>query len=141
MPRIPSLAILLACLWALPAAAEEMGSFSLSVQNGGGQEIVVTLGGRKPAALAPGKSVSFSRAYDEDDLARSPTYQFEAVLSDAGGTLLCHPRLKVEVSAWGEDYIFSCFPRRELSGPCLITCDYDNISPNSTAKVVYRPGP
>lgn len=141
MPKIPSLAILLACLWAFPAVAEEMGSFSLTLQNDGSQEIMVTLGGGGPAALAPGKSVSFSRAYDEDDLARSPTYRFEARLTDPGGKLLCHPRLKVEVSAWGEDYIFSCFPRRELSGPCLITCDYDNISPNSRGKVVYRPGP
>ncbi len=140
MRKFSRLASVLALLWALPAGAEEMGSFSLSVHNQGRGEIMVSVGGGLPVALAPGKSASFSRAYDEDDLARSPTYLFEAKISGSGGKELCRPRLKVEVSAWGEDYIFACFPRRELLGPCLITCDFDNISPQSSGKVVYRPG-
>ena len=72
--------------------------------------------------VAPGRTGRFGQSFDIDQLAASPDYLFQVSVSGQGGAPSCSVRVRVEVSA------------------CLLTCDYDNVGPNSRAKLVYRPG-
>ncbi len=140
MRLLPLLCLLLAL--AVPAAAEDQfGSFSLSVTNDSAQAVAFRVNRGQPEELPPGGSGSWSQGFDYDSLAASPTYAYQVSIAPAGGGPSCAARVVVEVSAWGDDYLFSCSPRREVLGPCTITCDYDNVGPDPSASVVYRPVP
>ncbi|MCF8034328.1 MAG: hypothetical protein K9K66_10115 [Desulfarculaceae bacterium] len=134
----------LACLLALPAplaASDQFGSFSLTLENDSAATVAFRVNQGRAVELPPGRSDTWSRGFDADSLAASPTYAFRVNLAEAGGGPSCAARLVVEITAWGDDYLFSCRPRREVLGPCLITCDYDNVGPDTSAKIVFRPGP
>jgi len=139
MRLLPLLSLLLAL--AVPAAAEQFGSFSLSVTNDSAQTVAFRVNRGQADELPPGRSGSWSQGFDYDSLAASPTYAYQVSITSAGGGPSCGARIVVEVSAWGDDYLFSCSPRREVLGPCTITCDYDNVGPHTSASVVYRPVP
>lgn len=126
-------------LWAAPAAAEQFGSFALHVLNQSSAPLVFTVNQGSETAVAPGATGRFGQSYDYDQLAASPDYLFQVEVKGQEGAPSCSVRARVEVSAWGDDYLFSCSPRRELVGPCLLTCDYDNVGPNSKARLVYKP--
>lgn len=127
-------------LWAAPAAAEQFGSFTLHVSNQSSAELTFTVNQGSETTVPAGRSGSFGQSFDYDQLAASPDYLFQVEVRGQGDAPPCSVRARVEVSAWGDDYLFSCSPRRALIGPCLLTCDYDNVGPNSKARLVYQPG-
>ena len=126
-------------LWAAPAAAEQFGSFTLHVVNQSSIPLVFKVNQGSETTVAPGATGRFGQGFDYDQLAASPDYLFQVTVSGQGGAPSCSVRARVEVSAWGDDYLFSCSPRRELVGPCLLTCDYDDVGPNAKARLVYKP--
>ncbi|MCB2191344.1 MAG: hypothetical protein KQI62_07245 [Deltaproteobacteria bacterium] len=126
-------------LWAAPAAAEQFGSFTLQVVNQSPAELTFTVNQGNKTTVPAGRSGRFGQGFDYDQLAASPDYLFQVGVSGQGDAPPCSVRVRVEVSAWGDDYLFSCSPRRELVGPCLLTCNYDNVGPNSRARLVYKP--
>lgn len=130
----------LLALWAAPAAAEQFGSFTLHVVNQSAAPLVFQVNQGEEVSVAPGQSGRFGQGFDEDQLAASPDYLFQVAVGGPEGAPSCSVRVRVAVSAWGEDYLFSCSPRRELVGPCLLTCDYDSVGPDSRARLVYKPG-
>lgn len=127
-------------LWAAPAWAEQFGSFTLHVLNQSAAPLVFTVNQGGETTVPPGGTGRFGQGFDYDQLAASPDYLFQVEVKGPQGAPSCSVRTRVEVSAWGDDYLFSCSPRRELVGPCLLTCDYDNVGPNSTVRLVYKPG-
>eukprot|EP01022_Parablepharisma_sp_SALTPOND_P028277 TRINITY_DN7058_c0_g1_i1.p2 TRINITY_DN7058_c0_g1~~TRINITY_DN7058_c0_g1_i1.p2 ORF type:complete len:171 (-),score=39.43 TRINITY_DN7058_c0_g1_i1:100-612(-) len=141
MRLLPLLCLVLAL--ALPAAAEEQfGSFSLSVTNDSAQTVSYRVNRGQPEELPPGRAGSWSQGFDADALAASPTYAYQVTVASPGGGPSCAARITVEVSAWSDDYLFACRPRKEVLGPCVITCDnYDDVGPNTSASIVFSPGP
>jgi len=129
----------LLALWAAPASAEQFGSFNLRVVNQSAAPLVFQVNRGQETTVAPGASGRFGQGFDQDQLAASPDYLFQISVAGQEGGPSCSVRVRVEVSTWGDDYLFSCSPRRELVGPCLLTCDYDNVGPDSRARLVYRP--
>ncbi len=132
----------LACLLAAsaPAAAEEQfGSFTLRVINRAATPLSFQVNQGPETTLAPGQSGRYGQAFDQDRLAASPDYLFQVKVTGQEGGPSCSVQVRVEVSAWGDDFLFYCSPRRVLVGPCLLVCDYDSVGPSSRARLVYRP--
>ncbi|MCB2228787.1 MAG: hypothetical protein KQH53_19080 [Desulfarculaceae bacterium] len=141
MRYLPLLCLALALAAPIPSAAEDQfGSFNLSLQNDSTATVAYRVNRGDPVELAPGHGGTWSQGFDADALAASPTYAFQVSLAPVGGGPSCSARVMVQVNAWGDDYLFSCAPRREILGPCLITCDYDNVGPDTSASITYRPG-